>query len=104
MGGKTLDTTPYNATKSGNGRRMNREMIPDDFEMDIAIDGKIIKVMKKEEPTKNCAIWPLLDDKEMAERNQKEGKEGEPMEVGIRYRSKSQPTGFTFCFSHLYYA
>jgi len=109
--GKTLDTTPYNATKSGNGRRMNSEMIPDDFEMDIAIDGKIIKVMKKEEwslykvePTKNCAIWPLLDDKEMAERNQKEGKEGEPMEVGIRYRSKSQPTGFNFCFSHLYYA
>jgi len=107
--GKTLDTSPYNITE-GN-RRLGKELIPDDLEMDVAINGKITKVWKSEEwvkytaePSKNCAVWPLLDDAAMAKKNMDEGKDGEPVEVAIRYRSKSVPLGFNFCFSHIYYA
>jgi len=112
--GKTMDTTTYNAAEDNPGRRRLKitieQLVPDDFEMDIAINGVITKTMQREEWVshthefiKNCAVWPLLDDETMAEKDWKEGEEGEPVEVGIRFRSQKMPQQ-NYCISHVYYA
>jgi len=51
---------------------------------------------------KNVAIWPLLDDISMAERDW----EGEPVEAGIRFRTKPKKGQkiYPYCVSHVYYA
>jgi hypothetical protein len=74
--------------------------------MDIAINGEIIKTMKRDEFiehtvefVKNVAVFPFLNDESMAEKDW----EGEPMEVAIRFRSDIWPRQ-TFCISHVYYA
>lgn len=82
------------------------DLVPNDLEMDYAINGEI-KTMNREEwlshigePSKNCAVWPLLNDNEMAKR---ENWQGEELEVAIRFRSKEKPRA-GFCISHVYYA
>jgi hypothetical protein len=82
------------------------DLVPADFEMDYAINGEI-KTMNREEwllhigeASKNCAVWPLLNDDEMAKR---ENWQGEELEVAIRFRSKEKPRA-GFCISHVYYA
>jgi len=117
-GGNTLDTTPWNAsttTAQPSDRRQNQrklgkkpkpdDLVPKDFEMDYAING-VVKTMDREEwlPhikefVKNVAVWPLLNDESMAQRDW----DGEPVEVAIRFRSKTLPKQ-PYCFSHVYYA
>jgi hypothetical protein len=93
--GKTTDTTPaWNATNITNadGGQQRRQLkpsfdglVPTDFEMDYAINGKI-KTMKRDEwhehaqeYVKNVAVWPLLNDETMAQKDW----DGEPVEVAI---------------------
>ena len=111
--GKTLDKTPFNATATGGVRQRERilkptmdQLIPTDLEMDIAINGKIIKTMDREEfigntreYVKNVALFPLLNDESMAQKDWK----GERMEVAIRFRTEKSPQQ-TYCLSHIYYA
>lgn len=120
--GKTYDTTPWNQTRrtlveeevvaerwDPEERRLKAtpdQVVPKDLEMDIAINGKITKTMDHDEwlkyigePSKNCAVWPIMDDVSMAEKDW----DGEPVEVAVRYRSKEKPTQ-SFCISHVYYA
>ncbi|KAG7359209.1 hypothetical protein IV203_015798 [Nitzschia inconspicua] len=113
--GKTMDTTPWDAAKQssdpqGRHRILKKpthdELVPSDFEMDIAINGKIVKTMKRQEWldhtqefVKNVAVFPLLNDESMAQRDW----EGEPVEAAIRFRSKKMPKQ-TYCISHIYYA
>ena len=101
--GKTEDTTPYftddgNATRS---RSLGVEWVTDDFQFDIAINGKITKTMNseefmtyKDELVKNFALWPIMDDPSFA---------GGEVEIGIRLRSQEQPHT-TVGLSHVYYA
>lgn len=121
--GETVDTTPWNQTRrelsapyqvldpeEAERRRLGKASIPDfvppDLKMDIAINGKITKTMEREEwvqyvgeYVKNVALWPLLNDESMAQRDW----DGEPMEVAIRFRSELKPQqGYTV--SHIYYA
>ena len=80
--------------------------VPQDFEMDYAIIGQIKTMNRSEwvphtaEYSKNCAVWPLLNDDEMAKR---ENWDGEEMEVAIRFRSKENPH-YGVCISHVYFA
>jgi len=125
--GMTHDTTPWNATakralaemmttdyvdfyaeeEQHRDLKMDRKLqIPADLEMDIAIDGVITKTMEKEEwelyskeRAKNVAVWPILNDISMAERDW----EGKSVEVAIRFRSKINPN-VAYCISHVYYA
>jgi len=110
--GKTTDTTPYNATVGQRqlGKPTQDQLVPKDLEMDIAINGKITKTMKRDdwikytaEKTKNCAVWPLLNNEEMSKRDWKDDNEGETVDVAVRFRSKENPKA-TFCISHIYYA
>lgn len=122
--GKTLDETPFNATLAGSTRRkllmeQHRhrqlkptvdQLVPSDMKMDVAINGKITKTFEREEwishvgeMSKNCAVWPILDDESMAKKDWKEGDEGEAVEVGIRFRIESNPHQ-GYCISHVYYA
>jgi len=133
-GGMTDDTTPWEAPPPARNRvmmatdtsssdvsedeQLERQrqrnlkkptvdmLVPLDFEMDIAINGEIVRTMKRKEwltytaeLVKNVSIWPLLDDPSMAQKDW----DGEPVEVGIRFRSTIQPQQ-TYCVSHVYYA
>ena len=78
--------------------------------MDIAINGNITKTMEREEwlshtgeMSKNCALFPLMDDISYAERDWAEGDEGDTVEVAIRFRQESAPHQ-GYCLSHIYYA
>lgn len=113
--GKTMDTTPWEGffepDNPPNRHRVLKkpthdELVPSDFEMDIAINGKIVQTMKRtewleytREYVKNVAVFPLLNDESMAQKDW----EGEPMEAAIRFRSKKMPKQ-TYCISHIYYA
>jgi hypothetical protein len=117
--GKTTDTTPWNPTderrtreeedeneqRQRNLKMTPEQLVPEDFEMDWAING-VVKTMKREEWlthikefVKNVAVWPLLDDPSMAQKDW----DGEPVEVAIRFRSKINIQN-TWCISHVYYA
>ena len=92
------------------GKPTPDQLVHDDFKMDIAINGKITKTMEREEwishigeMSKNCAVWPLMDDISYAERDWADGDEGETVEVAIRFRQDSQPHQ-GYCLSHIYYA
>jgi hypothetical protein len=82
------------------------DIVPADLEMDISINGNISTMKREErvthtaEHSKNCAVWPLLNDEAMAKR---ENWEGEDVEVAIRFRSKINPRA-GFCVSHVYFA
>jgi len=120
--GKTSDTTPWNETAHREmmgtpmdatdkdihrnlGKADANKLVPKDLEFDYVVNG-VKKTMKRDEwmefvgeAAKNVAVWPVLDDMSMAERDW----EGEPVEVAVRFRSKEQPRA-TYCISHLYYA
>merc|ERR1711935_1080461 len=110
----THDTTPYNSTahrtmmdthmdSNNEEAQHHRDLrskaryetsVPKDFEMDIAINGVITKTMKREEWIanshelgKNVAVWPLLDDISMSEKDW----DGESIEAAIRFRSELGP-------------
>ena len=105
--GRTEGTTPYftndaNATRC---RSLGVEWVTDDFQFDIAINGKIAKTMNneefmsyKDELVKNFALWPIMDDPSFAG-----GEAGVEVEIGIRLRSQEQPHT-TVGLSHVYYA
>ncbi|KAL3942006.1 MAG: hypothetical protein SGBAC_003718 [Bacillariaceae sp.] len=115
--GKTKDTAPYNATRrlhtmeaqvTQESRRLKptfEQTVPADLEMDFAINGTINTMKYDEwkdytvEKVKNVAVWPLLNDLEMAEKQW----DGAPVEVAIRFRSEEKPN-LPFCISHVYYA
>jgi hypothetical protein len=114
--GKTMDTTPWEPPNKldNNPEQRHRvlkkpthdDLVPSDFEMDIAINGKLVQTMKRQEwldytqeYVKNVAVFPLLNDESMAQKDW----EGEPVEVGIRFRSQKMPQQ-TYCISHIYYA
>jgi len=126
--GMTLDETPYNDTSrhlwmedhhrfgDGTDYMPGRKLlgpddrVPQDFKMDVAINGKLHKTWEREEwlkyageASKNCAVWPIFVDESMAMRDWKEGDEGEPVEVAIRFRIESEPQR-GYCISHVYYA
>jgi len=80
--------------------------------MDVAINKHIVYTYTAEtwtpfsvEPSKNCAVWPLLNDPEFRSKlsSGNENWQGEEIEVAIRFRSESNPQQ-GFCLSHLYYA
>ena len=81
------------------------QLIPKDLEMDYAING-VIKTMGRDEwephtreYVKNVAVWPMLNDESMAQKDW----DGEPVEVAVRFRSKINPQQ-NYCISHVYYA
>jgi len=92
----------------GNNRELTHNInkeVPHDFEMDYAVNGKIKTMNRQEwvkytrEISKNCAVWPIMDDSNFSKNNEK----GKDVEVAIRFRSKTgkhEP----FCISHVYYA
>ena len=120
--GMTSDTTPWNETAhremmqtsmNFNEKEAHRnlgkpgkdQLVPKDLKFDYAING-VIKTMDREEwlpytqeASKNCAVWPVLDDITMAEKDW----DGEPVEVAVRFRSESDPHA-TYCISHVYYS
>lgn len=122
--GRTTDTTPWNAT-SDDGQRMLsitepmgqpplhprqlkesfEQIVPEDLEMDYAINGTISTMAYEEwkkyttESSKNVAVWPLLNDVNMAEKKW----DGAPVEVAVRFRSQQKPH-VPFCISHVYFA
>jgi hypothetical protein len=82
------------------------QLVPADLEMDYVINNGAIKTMDREEwlpyhveYVKNVAVWPLLNDESMAQKDW----DGEPVEVAVRFRSKLKPQQ-TYCISHVYYA
>lgn len=121
--GMTLDATPWNETAHREmiqtpvhfnqeevhrnlGKATPDQLVPKDLKFDIAINGVITKTMEREEwmlyigeASKNCAVWPVLDDITMAEKDW----DGEPVEVAVRFRSEENPRA-TYCISHVYYA
>ena len=54
------------------------------------------------ELVKNFAIWPIMDDPEWSKRDWGD-KDGEEVEVGMRFRSTEVPHK-SIGFSHVYYA
>jgi len=123
--GKTMDTTPFDYDAFLEHRELLSEhrgisdrqlavnfkmddVIANDFFMDIAVNGKIIKSMGKDEwvkytpeHAKICAVWPVLNDEDMAKR--RDDWDGEEIELAIRFRSDEKPQQ-SFCISHIYYA
>jgi hypothetical protein len=122
--GKTTDTTPWNVTSDDGQRSLfniapgeqalpdHRKLkqsfeqrIPQDLEMDYAINGTITTMkfdewrMYTAEKSKNVAVWPLLNDASMAEKQW----DGAPVEVAVRFRSQEKPH-VPVCISHVYFA
>lgn len=80
---------------------------PRDFELDIAINGKIMKTWTynefkplTKEITYNEAFYKFVDDPELAFIGGTPG----PVEFGMRIRSTENPRNAAFGVSHLYYA
>jgi hypothetical protein len=77
--------------------------LPDDMKFDIALNGRIIKTMEKEEfmgyaveIAYNQAIFPFLDDDSV---------KGDPgVELGLRLRSESDPKNLAISVTHIYYS
>ena len=79
---------------------------PDDLQVDVAVNGEIIKVFDledmdrmREEIAYNEAFYPLVDDKDLVK-----GDEAEPVELGLRLRSMKDPRNAGFQITHIYYA
>uniref|UniRef100_A0A7S4K3H2 Uncharacterized protein n=1 Tax=Odontella aurita TaxID=265563 RepID=A0A7S4K3H2_9STRA len=101
--------------RNNNHQNHNRNLkapppaIPDDWKFEIAINGKMHKVMDKNEfmshaveIVKNWAIWPLMDDVEWSKKDWGNS-EGEDVEVAVRMSSVSMPRR-SLRISHVYYA
>ena len=117
--GKTMDTTPYEhdteeEVHMWDGDVEDRRRLktpptpyPEDSKFDFALNGKIFRTMEIEEfrfhaaeMNYNNAHYPILDDEEMAKRDW----DGEPVELGIRLRSETDPRQLTLNVNHIYYA
>ena len=102
--------TTRNWTEVNNGGRRELKTPvpewPDDTMVDIAANGKILKSFNKEEWMQwkeqiayNEAFYPLLDDKDLVK-----GDKAEPVELGFRIRSETNPRGAAISITHIYYA
>ena len=89
----------------GEGRELKRTppQWPEDFMIDIAVNGKIHKSYAKEEWYKyanpiayNNAMYPLVDDKSFVGSG--------TIEIGIRLRSESDPRNAGMTLTHIYFA
>lgn len=79
--------------------------LPDDFQLDIAVNGNIIKTWNHttfmehtKEAAYNEAFYPFIDDESIVS-----GDEPEEIEVGLRIRSESNPKDASFGITHFYY-
>jgi len=103
---KTMTWSEVNdGMTDGEGRELKRvpPPWPEDFMIDIAVNGKIHKSYTKEEWYKyaepiayNNAMYPLVDDKSFAGSG--------AIEIGIRLRSESNPRNAGMTLSHIYFA
>ena len=90
-----------------NGNRALGKVVPwpDDVEIDIALNGKIIATWNWEyfesinvAMAYNEAFYKFYDDENFT------SGEGEPVEFGLRIRSESNPKRAGLAVSHIYYA
>ena len=97
-------TEVNNGVHFDNGRELKTppKEWPEDFHVDIAINGKIVKTYNGTEFLSlgpeiayNEAFYPLLDDKELASGD---------VELGFRMRSEIDPRVAALAFTHIYYA
>jgi hypothetical protein len=103
---KTMTWSEVNdGMTDGEGRELKRvpPPWPEDFMIDIAVNGKIHKSYTKEEWYKyaepiayNNAMYPLVDDKSFVGSG--------AIEIGIRLRSESNPRNAGMNLSHIYFA
>jgi hypothetical protein len=75
---------------------------PEDFKLDVAVNGKIIKTFTYEEYKAlvgeiayNESFYPLVDDKDIATGT---------VEIGLRIRSEQSPKNAAFQITHIYWA
>jgi len=105
----TKDWTEVNdGIALGEGRKLggNVKDLPEDFFLDIAVNGKITRTYNYEEfkvLTKeiayNQAFYPFVNDESLVT-----GDEPEAVELGLRIRSESSPKDASFSLTHIYYA
>ena len=109
---RTNDWTEVNNGTTNGGEGDERRLgpppkpWPEDFELDIAVNGKIIKTYNHTEFFKftkeisyNEAFYPLVDDDNLIS-----GDKAESVELGIRIRSELAPRDAAFGITHIYYA
>ncbi len=101
-------TEPENGIHNEGTRKLKKipKDYPMDIEVDIAANGKIISTYNyteissfKEEMAYNEAYYLLMDDKNFIK-----GDTPEPVEIGIRFRSKENPKDAALSLTHIYYA
>lgn len=112
-GGTTRGTKTWTEYNNGvQDRARQRELggkiaeWPEDSEVQIAVNNKIIKTYNKteflvwrQEIAYNEAFYPLMDDKDFVK-----GDKPVSLELGIRVRSETDPIGVNLAISHIYYA
>eukprot|EP00957_Ditylum_brightwellii_P008393 635718-Ditylum_brightwellii.AAC.1 len=75
--------------------------------VDFSVNGKITTMSYSQfqefahDTVKDFALWPVLDDETMSQRDWKEDEVGETFEVAMRIRSE-EPSSLSI--SHIYYA
>ena len=81
---------------------------PEDMFIDVAVNGKVVKTYTAAEYFKyanpiayNNAFYPFLDDKSIVDIK---GGKLQPIDVGLRIRSESDPKNAGFQLTHVYYA
>jgi hypothetical protein len=85
----------------------NRELLPQDFQFDFAINGNVTTWSSTEfkeagfEVTEGVTIYSLMMDKEKYLREKNDGDDGTTVEVAIRMRSA---LAVTMALTHLFYA
>ena len=96
-------TEVNNGAHFDNGRGLKQKFVewPEDFHVDIAINGNIVKTYNGTEYLSfgaevayNEAFFPLVDNKELASGD---------VELGIRIRSEIDPHNAGFALTHIYY-
>lgn len=101
-------TEVNNGITLGEGRNLEATVgdLPEDFFLDIAVNGEITRTYNYEEfkaLTKeiayNQAFYPLVNDESLVT-----GDEPEAVEIGLRIRSESNPKDASFSLTHIYYA
>ena len=97
-------TEVNNGAHFDNGRELKKppKEWPEDFHVDIAINGNIVKTYNQTEfraftieIAYNEAFYPLVNDKELASGD---------VELGFRLRSEIDPRGAALAVTHIYYA
>jgi hypothetical protein len=79
--------------------------LPDDFQLDIAVNGKIVKTWDHatfmehtKEAAYNEAFYTFVDDENIVS-----GDEPKEVEFGLRIRSEKNPKDASFGITHFYY-